>query len=99
MLLRYLREGRAPYGVVVVADADVFGWSLCCPRDRFRRTLGRQIALQRAESGKYHINAIDTRIPPWQTRWQSVLAAAVDMRKRFAPDAVDGGIESVVGQM
>ena len=58
MLLRYLREGRAPYGVVVVADADVFGWSLCCPRDRFRRTLGRQIALQRAESGKYHINAI-----------------------------------------
>lgn len=62
MLVNYIREKSehdeilgykgVPIGVVVALDKDHFGYSLCCPKDKWDKKLGKQIAINRAEQGK-----------------------------------------------
>jgi hypothetical protein len=45
---KYLRDEKGqPFGFVAVDQFGCFGFSLCCPRDRFNKKLARQIALGR----------------------------------------------------
>jgi ribosome-binding protein aMBF1 (putative translation factor) len=44
----YLRDGGVPFGAVARLEDGRLGWSLCGPRDHFRKDLARRIALGRA---------------------------------------------------
>jgi hypothetical protein len=49
MLISYIRDtNRVPFGVVVALNKDLFGVSICSPRDRFNKAMGIKIAEGRA---------------------------------------------------
>ncbi len=47
-------KGR-PIGVVVALSANKIGWSRCDDRDEFNKKVGKNIAMQRAESSEVGI--------------------------------------------
>jgi len=55
--LRYSALDREPFGAVMMLDDGRVGWSLCCPRDQFRKALARRIAEGRA---KAYADSFDT---------------------------------------
>lgn len=61
MFTRYLRDGRIPYGVIVVLPNGNYGVSLCNPKDDFLKERGRNVAQARAEKGQILAN-FDGRI-------------------------------------
>ena len=47
----YLEEtGGDPIGVIVSTERGKVGWSLCNPKDRFDKKLGKMIAINRADT-------------------------------------------------
>jgi len=51
VLVKYVRFCDKPIGVVVALDKDKIGWSQCCPRDKFDKKRGLEIAIGRAKKG------------------------------------------------
>jgi lipoate-protein ligase A len=54
MIIRYLKDEKGKMFGTVIIDGDNVGWSLCNPKDRFDKKLGKRIALNRLE--KYKTN-------------------------------------------
>ena len=57
MLIQHIRHGDKLIGTIVALDKDVIGWSQCCPKDKFDKKRGIEIARGRALKGTRAIPA------------------------------------------
>lgn len=81
MLVKYLRnENRIPYGCVVAVGPGMVGYSVCNPKDKFNKELGRQIAIGRANHDLTDYLSIRNRVP--HSLIPVVLDEVVEMDKR-----------------
>ena len=55
MLIQYIRFSKkeAPIGAIVAIARKKIGCSICSPKDRFNRAVGRNLAAGRAVSGEF----------------------------------------------
>ena len=83
MLISYIRDdNRVPIGVIVALDKQVFGISICSPRDRFNKAMGIKIAEGRAILQTPTI--IPNRVVNGQEVFLIIEDAMVRMHKRAA---------------
>ena len=60
----YLEEtGGDPIGVIVSTERGKVGWSLCNPKDRFDKKLGKMIAINRADSYGFDKDSLLSNVP------------------------------------
>ena len=60
----YLEEtGGDPIGVIVSTERGKVGWSLCNPKDRFDKKLGKMIAINRADAYGFDKDSLLSNVP------------------------------------
>ena len=60
----YLEEtGGDPIGVIVSTERGKVDWSLCNPKDRFDKKLGKMIAINRADTYGFDKDSLLSNVP------------------------------------
>lgn len=74
-------QGGATIAVKIEDDNLNIGLSLCSVKDNYNRSIGRAIALGRANNGKYEIRIKPANIDNWhQTKEEIILAVSTALK-------------------